>query len=124
MNSIKRSRRIIVVLSPQFHESNWATWEFRVALMHAFKESRSRVIVIIYGNMSIIDNLDEDLKSFVTLNTYLDSEDKWFWEKLVFAMPHRVDRNLIRIPAPIEDAGEADGEQIEMKSLKHQTTVL
>lgn len=81
MSSIKRSRRIIVVLSSKFHESNWATWEFRVALLHAF--NCSRVIVIIYGDMSLVDDLDDDLKFFVRLNTYLDSEDKWFWEKLV-----------------------------------------
>ena len=106
MNSIKRSRRTIVVLSPKFHESNWAMWEFRVALMHAFKESRSRVIVIIYGDMSLIDNLDEDLKKILSLNTCLDSDDKWFWENLMFAMPHREDCNLIRIPAPIKDADD------------------
>ena len=112
MSSIKRSRRIIVVLSSQFHESNWATWEFRVAFLHAFKESRSRVIVIIYGDVSLIDNLDDDLKTFVNLNTYLDSEDKWFWEKLVFAMPHRLDRSLIRIPAiEDEDADEYFGNE-------------
>ena len=112
MASIKRSRRIIVVLSPKFHESNWAMWEFRVALMYAFKESRSRVIVIIYGDVSLIDSLDDDLKTFLSLNTYLDSEDNWFWEKLVFAMPHRENRNLIRIPAPIEDAKDDEDEEV------------
>lgn len=84
-----------------FIESNWATWEFRVSLIHAFKERRSRVIVIIYGNPSLIDDLDEDLKTFVRFNTYLDSEDMWFDEKLLYAMPHRAYR-------PVENSLEVN----------------
>ena len=89
MNSIKTSRRIIVVLSPKFIESKWATWEFRVSLIHAFNQKRSRVLVIIYGDISLINGLDEDLRTYIAYNTYLDSEDKWFDEKLFFAMPHK-----------------------------------
>ena len=72
-----------------FLQSNWATWEFRVALIHAFNQRRSRVLVIIYGNVSLIDDLDDDLKTYIAYNTYLDSEDKWFEEKLLYAMPHK-----------------------------------
>ena len=79
-----------------FLQSNWATWEFRVALIHAFKERRSRVLVIIYGDPSLIDDLDEDLKTYVRFNTYLDSEDTWFEEKLFYAMPHKVDQHKVK----------------------------
>ena len=89
MNTIKTSRRIIVVLSPKFIESNWATWEFRVSLIHAFNQKRSRVLVIIHGDISLINGLDEDLRTYIAYNTYLDSEDKWFDEKLFYAMPHK-----------------------------------
>ena len=80
------------MLSPKFLESRWATWEFRVSLIHAFNERRSRVLVIIYGDVSLIDDLDEDLKTYVKYNTYLDAEDRWFHEKLLYAMPHKEDR--------------------------------
>lgn len=93
--SIRTSRRIIVVLSPMFIQSNWATWEFRVALIHAFKERRSRVLIIIYGDPSLIEDLDEDLKTYVKFNNYLDSEDAWFEEKLLYAMPHKADQDKI-----------------------------
>ncbi|CAO1334711.1 unnamed protein product [Diamesa serratosioi] len=89
LNSIRTSRRIIVVLSPKFVESNWATWEFRVSLIHAFNQKRSRVLVIIYGDVSLINDLDDDLKTYIAFNTYLDAEDKWFDEKLFYAMPHK-----------------------------------
>ncbi|CAO1400754.1 unnamed protein product [Diamesa hyperborea] len=95
LTSIKTSRRIIVVLSPMFIQSNWATWEFRVALIHAFNEKRSRVLIIIYGDPSVIDDLDDDLKTYVRFNSYLDSEDKWFEEKLLFAMPHKADQQKV-----------------------------
>ena len=94
MNSIRTSRRIIVVLSRKFVESNWATWEFRVSLIHAFKQKRSRVLVIIYGDISLINGLDDDLRTYIAYNTYLDSEDKWFDEKLFYAMPHKTTPEL------------------------------
>ena len=87
MNSIKTSRRIIVVLSPKFIESNWAAWKFRVSLIHAFNQKRSRVLVIIHGDISLIHDLDDDLRTYFAYNTYLDSEDKWFDEKLFYAIP-------------------------------------
>lgn len=79
-----------------FIQSNWATWEFRVALIHAFKERRSRVLIIIYGDPSLIEDLDEDLKTYVRFNTYLDSEDKWFEEKLLYAMPHKAEQQKVK----------------------------
>ena len=94
MNSIKTSRRIIVVLSRKFIESKWATWEFRVSLIHAFNQQRSRVLVIIHGDISLINGLDEDLRKYIAHNTYLDSEDKWFDEKLFYAMPHKTTPEL------------------------------
>merc|ERR1712113_461806 len=37
---------------------------------------------------------EEDLQKYISLNTYLDSEDPWFWQKLRFALPHRGGRVL------------------------------
>ena len=28
------------------------------------------------------ESMDEDLQRYISLNTYLDSEDTWFWQKL------------------------------------------
>ena len=108
MKSIRTSRRIIVVISSKFIESNWATWEFRVSLIHAFNQKRSRVLVIIYGNVSLIDDLDDDLRTYIAYNTYLDSEDKWFDEKLLYAMPHKTRLELM--DSPVEQNEDKIGE--------------
>ncbi|CAO1335300.1 unnamed protein product [Diamesa hyperborea] len=87
VNSVKHSRRTIIVLSEHFHESRWANWEFRVAQSSVFADGRSRVIVIIKGDVDM-ELLDEELQCYLRINTYVKADDPWFWKKLRYAMPH------------------------------------
>nr|UOF73992.1 protein toll [Prodiamesa olivacea] len=87
-NSVNDSKRTIIVMSPHYLQSNWAQWEFRVAQSHAATEKRSRIIVILYGDIGDIDKLDTDIRDYLKLNTYVKWGDKWFWHKLKYAMPH------------------------------------
>lgn len=75
-------------MSPHYLNSQWAQWEFRVAQSHAAVEKRSRIIVILYGDIGDINNLEPDIRDYLKLNTYVKWGDKWFWEKLRYAMPH------------------------------------
>jgi protein toll len=87
-NSVNDARRTIIVMSPHYLQSNWAQWEFRVAQSHAATEKRSRIIVILYGDIGDINKLEPDIRDYLKLNTYVKWGDKWFWEKLKYAMPH------------------------------------
>jgi protein toll len=75
-------------MSPHYLNSQWAQWEFRVAQSHAATEKRSRIIVVLYGDIGDINKLEPDIRDYLKLNTYVKWGDKWFWEKFRYAMPH------------------------------------
>lgn len=41
--------------------------------------------------------MDDDLKTYVKFNTYLDSEDQWFDEKLLYAMSHKANQVIVPV---------------------------
>jgi protein toll len=114
MEQIKRavdnSRRTLIILSKNFVSSDWYRHEFGVA--HGAK----RVVVVVLGDLPTREEMGELMWEYIKTNTYLPyggEEDKWFWDKLRYALPHKNQRHVrfMRIPStqplvPNENATE------------------
>ncbi|XP_022219286.2 LOW QUALITY PROTEIN: protein toll-like [Drosophila obscura] len=86
--SVKDSRRIIILMTNNFLKSTWGRLEFRLAL-HATSQDRcKRLIVVLYPEVENFDDLDSELRAYMVLSTYLKRDDPNFWSKLIYSMPH------------------------------------
>ena len=82
IHSVESSRRTIIVLSKSYIDSMWTKLEFRAAHKQALQDRTRRVILIVIGSLPDLDSLDDDLRRYIKTNTYLDSRDPWFRQKL------------------------------------------
>ncbi|KAH8356834.1 hypothetical protein KR200_010383, partial [Drosophila serrata] len=85
--SVKDSRRIIILMTDNFLKSTWGRLEFRLALHATSKDRCKRLIVVLYPDVKNFDDLDSELRTYMVLNTYLERNNPNFWNKLIYSMP-------------------------------------
>ena len=90
-NSVKESRRTVIIMSQSFLRSPWGLTEFRIAYQEMLSEKRVRMIVVKYGDIGSSDNLEDDLKLYLQSNTIADWDDPYFWRKFRYSLPHSLD---------------------------------
>ncbi|XP_034477177.1 protein toll-like [Drosophila innubila] len=88
LESIECSKRVIILMTNNFVNSSWGMFEFRSAIKATSMDPNKRLLVILYPNVNL-DNLEPELKRYMTYNTYLRRDDPQFWRKLMYSMPHK-----------------------------------
>jgi hypothetical protein len=82
------SRRVILVLSRNFLQTEWSRFEFRSALHEALK-GRIFKLVLVEESTSLPEaELDPDLRPYLKTGARVRWGEKRFWERLRYAMPN------------------------------------
>ena len=99
--AIQYSRRTILDLSPDFIKSGWCDLEFQAAHRRALEDRSNFLIVVVLKEFDQKD-LGETLRLYMKTKTYISADDKWFWQKMFYAMP-KVPIDKIKIQSTEED---------------------
>ena len=113
LKSVNESKRMLIVLSPSFARSEWCLLKFRAAHRKVIEDRMNYLIIILLDDVNMAE-LDEEIKLYMRTNTYVSYSDKWFWQKLFYAMPQQAERESM-------EAGNV--ESIESISANHNNSV-
>ena len=88
LRNVKKSRRMIMVLSQNFIQSDWCMLEFRTAHRKVLEGRANYLIIVLFDDVNV-DSLDYELKLYLRTNTYLSVQSKSFWQQLKYALPQK-----------------------------------
>ncbi|XP_050403178.1 uncharacterized protein LOC126819270 isoform X2 [Patella vulgata] len=93
--AVENSRRTILVLTPDYVESEFCMFEYQKA-QHEMLRRKQRIIPIMFQDINDIEHVDKTLQSILDSITYLEwpGEDspkkiEKFWKRLEFSMPKK-----------------------------------
>lgn len=99
VSAIENSRRTIMILSPEYVQSEWCRMEYQKA-QHEMLKLKHKIIPIVLADLSEVKNMDKNLKSIMNSVTYLewpgDNNSKQtdrFWKKLQLSLPKKPSQN-------------------------------
>ncbi|CAH1794128.1 unnamed protein product [Owenia fusiformis] len=86
-NSIGKSQRSIMVLSPRFLESGWCKEEFLIAHRQYMLNPSQVLIPILLPDFDTTQEMPSHVKCYLQAHTYLKCDDPWFDKKIKDRMP-------------------------------------
>ncbi|GAB6024280.1 TOLL-like receptor [Chamberlinius hualienensis] len=84
IEAIKKSTRIIVILTENYMKSDWCMYEFVIAHAVMIEDQCPRVVLIIKDNLP--PDINPNLQIYLSTNTYIEWTDSKFWQRLHFAL--------------------------------------
>lgn len=87
LEAAEASRRVIIVLTRNFLQTEWSRFELRQALHEALKGRVFKLVLLEEGPALPEAELDPDLRPYLKTGHRVRWGEKRFWEKLRYAMP-------------------------------------
>ncbi|KAJ0171577.1 hypothetical protein K1T71_013127 [Dendrolimus kikuchii] len=116
--SVQDSRRTIIVLSNNFLSSIWALLEFRTAHTQAFRDKRTRIIIILLEDLTSEVAIDDEIQEYLATNTYVKWGDANFWQKLLKALRYREnEKKIIEAGEKVARLYRSDDPPITLKAI-------
>lgn len=103
LHAIQKSRRTILVISPNYAEGEWPRFEYQAAQKEMLG-MRHRIIPILFKDVSKVNKLDVNLRYIMDKITYIEwpgEEDEAalsrFWEQLRLSMPKKKQSDVTQV---------------------------
>ncbi|XP_076750056.1 toll-like receptor 7 [Xylocopa sonorina] len=87
LEAVDASRRVLIILTRNFLQTEWSRYEFRAALHEALHDRTTQLIIVQAGQCPEVDR-DPELRPYLrTAAAILTWGEKRFWERLRYAIP-------------------------------------
>ncbi|KAK3089029.1 hypothetical protein FSP39_000251 [Pinctada imbricata] len=108
IQAIENSRRTIMILSPNYVDSEWCRMEYQKA-QHEMLKLKHKIIPIMFKDISKCSSIDKNLKTILNTVTYLEwpgeensKKMERFWKQLELTLPKK--RMLAPAPFPVVES--------------------
>ncbi|XP_046550052.1 toll-like receptor 4 isoform X2 [Haliotis rubra] len=96
VGAIKKSRKTLVVLSQNFLNSYWCTYELRMAQMESISSGRDLILIIMYESVPA-KNIPPEFLHMLQSDSYIEyprdeGDSDIFWKQVARALRHRSHR--------------------------------
>lgn len=92
LESARASKRVVILLSRNFLQTEWSRYEVRNAVHEALKERPQKLVLLLEQDEFLEAESDLELLPYIKSRVVnsLKMSDKYFWEKLRYALPAEI----------------------------------